>query len=57
MRVKGLISMLTRVLEKHGNVRVDTWAERKCEKPKVRWRRSNGAIYNWIESEEDRLVI
>ena len=57
MRVKGLISMLTRVLEKHGNVRVDTWAERKYEKPKVRWRQSNGAIYNWRESEEDRLVI
>ena len=57
MRVKGLISMLTRVLEKHGNVRVDTWAERKCEKPKVRWRHTNGTICNWRESEEDILVI
>ena len=49
--------MLTRVLKKHGNVRVDTWAELRYEKPKVRWRHSNGAIYNWRESKEDILVI
>ena len=57
MRVKGLISMLTRVLKKHGNVRVDTWARRHNEKPRSKWIHSNGAIYKWREDKEDMLLI
>ena len=56
MRVKQLISLLTKVLEKHGNVRVLTRAEEKGEKPHPRWFRS-GAIWKDYESKEDQLVI